>query len=305
MFHFPFRAMGCQMRILVDTPHDATGDCQLVVDAVHQWEQTLSRFIPDSELNTLHHHSDQWQPVSPVLWSVLRTAAWAYTHTNGIIDPTIRRSLEDNGYNTTYTAIHGGHTHTSTLPDWLSVRIDPDTPRVWIPAGLTLDLAGVAKSWAAQHALSLLQHYPAAAIDASGDICLHGSPSDTEAWPIGIDALPGFAEPDMLALRTHAIATSGIDQRRWARSDGTLAHHLIDPRTNAPATSDILRASVIAPTLVAADVAARTLCILGQSAGFAWLASQPDHAALVHCSDGTTHTTPGWAAFLWNDDTRD
>jgi hypothetical protein len=79
-----------------------------------------------------------------------------------------------------------------------------------------------------------------------------------------------------------AIATSGRDQRQWQRADGSIAHHIIDPRTGAPAHSDVVRAGVIAPTLVTADVTARTLVILGYQAGFAWLALHPEYAALLH-----------------------
>ena len=119
------------------------------------------------------------------------------------------------------------------------------------------------------------------------------------AWPIGIETLPGYAEPKMLALRNCAIATSGIDKRTWTQHGGVRAHHIIDPRTGVPSQSDIVRASVIAPTLLEADVAARTLVILGTQQGMDWLASQANHACLVHCADGTTLTDDRWHAYLW------
>lgn len=300
MFHYPFQAMGCQMRIVIDTPHDATESCTLVVDSIRHWEATLSRFDPASELNHLVDRVEQWQPVSPILWDVLRTADWAYRRSNGLIDPTIRAALEHQGYNTTYTAIGIPHAQSAVpTPGWQNVRIDDTQMRVWLPAGITLDLAGVAKSWAAQQALALLSEYPCAAIDAAGDISMKGVPSDGDAWPIGIEALPGFPEPGLLALTSHAIATSGVDKRTWRTSEGKTVHHIIDPRSGRPSTSDVLRASVIAPTLIEADIAARSLVILGHAQGFAWLAGQPGHDALVHTDSGLTHITPGWQRHLW------
>ena len=105
MFHFPFRAMGCQMRVLIDTSTDATSAATLVAESIQQWEQTLSRFDPQSELNALPGIVDRWQPVSPVLWDVLLAAAWAFQHTGGIIDPTIRPALEAQGYTVSYDDI--------------------------------------------------------------------------------------------------------------------------------------------------------------------------------------------------------
>ncbi|MFM2308038.1 MAG: hypothetical protein RLY87_158 [Chloroflexota bacterium] len=300
MFQYAFRAMGCQMRVVIDTVTDATDSATLVAESFVQWEHTLSRFDPHSELNLLTRKPDTWQSVSPVLWDVLLAASWAFHHTNGIIDPTIRPALEAHGYDVTYADIRP-----STRPlqafqsTWEQVRIDPTKPRVWIPAGVALDLAGVAKSWAAQMAIQQLSEYPAAAIDAAGDICFRGIPTEYGAWPIGIDHLPGFEEPAMLALAGCAIATSGIDKRFWTLPNGTKRHHIIDPRSGEPAQSSVVRASVIAPTLLEADVAARTLVILGAEAGLHWLTNIPNHACLLHCTDGTTVIDPRWDAYLW------
>jgi thiamine biosynthesis lipoprotein ApbE len=51
-----------------------------------------------------------------------------------------------------------------------------------------------------------------------------------------------------------AIATSGFGRRQWTNGDGTLAHHLIDPRTGAPGPR--VHATVIAGDPVTADVTA-------------------------------------------------
>ena len=290
------------MKVLIDTASDATIAASLVADSFNQWEQTLSRFDPQSELNQLKNAPERWQSISPVLWDVLLAAVWAYHHTNGLIDPTIRPALEAHGYNKTYSALTAEKTPTSYhQSDWERVHIDPSQARVWIPAGVSLDLAGVAKSWAAQMAIQQLWEYPAAAIDAAGDICFRGTPIEFGAWPIGIQPLPGYEEPQMLALRDCAIATSGIDKRTWTQQNGMRAHHIIDPRTGSPSDSDVVRASVIAPSLLEADVAARTLVILGYADGMRWLAGLPNHACLMHLTDGTTTMDPRWDDYLWKE----
>ena len=123
--------MGCQMRVLIDTTTDATAAATLVAESIQQWEQTLSRFDPKSELNALPGIVDRWQPISPVLWDVLLAAAWAFEHTGGIIDPTIRPALEAQGYTVNYADIAhpvlSRHTHRST---WGDVKLDPQQARI-------------------------------------------------------------------------------------------------------------------------------------------------------------------------------
>ncbi len=299
--YHPFRAMGCQMQIVTvgDGDKDAV---TFAIEGFAQWESVLSRFRPDSELNALSLHPNQWRACSPVLWEVLVAADLAWRISAGLIDPTIRATLEAHGYNQTFNAITSTNI-TTVVPiiGWQHIQLDHTQQRIWVPQGVSLDLAGVAKSWAAQQALQLLRSFPAAAVDAAGDITVWGTPPDDDAWPIDIEPLPGYAPPAMLALTpTTAIATSGRDQRQWRRANGLIAHHIIDPRTGAPSQSDIVRASVIAPTLVAADVAARTLVILGHQAGFAWLAQHPSYAALLHLGDGQTVISPTWHLHLWD-----
>lgn len=301
---YPFQAMGCHMQIVLAGDGDHTGAVSLVTDMFAAWESVLSRFRPDSELNQIHAKPDTWQACSPVLWHVLELADWAYHYSNGLIDPTIRTALEAHGYDRTFAAISDTLLPASApVSLWSTVRRDPQTQRICIPRGVRIDLAGVAKSWAAQSALTLLQDFPAAAIDAAGDIVCHGTPPGLSAWPVDIEPLPGQSDTPLLALHAQrSIATSGCDKRHWQRADGSNAHHIIDPRTGAPSHSDVVRASVIAPSLVKADVTARLLVILGERAGRAWLAQHPECAALMTTTAGDVVTSTHWGDFLWSEE---
>jgi thiamine biosynthesis lipoprotein len=237
------------------------------------------------------------------MWQVLEYADWAYTYSGGLIDATVRTALEAHGYDRSFAHIGGTATPTSTpMASWRSIQRDSRTHRVWIPAGVRVDLAGVAKSWAAQSALALLRTYTAAAIDAAGDIVCHGTPPGMPAWPVDIEPLPGQAETGLVALNAQrSIATSGIDKRSWRHADGSRAHHIIDPRSGTPAQSDVVRASVIAPTLIQADVSARMLVIMGSEAGLAWLHQQPECAAMLDTKDGSHIMSPRWHRYAWDE----
>jgi thiamine biosynthesis lipoprotein len=81
------------------------------------------------------------------------------------------------------------------------------------------------------------------------------------------------------------LATSGKDYRKWLQ-DGVLRHHIIDPRSGFPAETDILSASVLAPTIMEAEMAAKVIFILGSEDGAAWLKDRPHLGSLLVLDDG-------------------
>jgi thiamine biosynthesis lipoprotein len=95
------------------------------------------------------------------------------------------------------------------------------------------------------------------------------------------------------------VATSGKDYRRWLR-DGKWQHHLIDPRTGLPAQTDVMSATVIAPTTVEAEIAAKVIAISGSEEGLAWLEEQPDYAAVIVREDGRAVYSAQLKRYLWS-----
>jgi len=67
-------------------------------------------------------------------------------------------------------------------------------------------------------------------------------------------------------VRDRAVATSAATRRHW-RVARALRHHLVDPRTQRSAVTDLLQATVFAPTAELADVLAKTSFLLGARAG--------------------------------------
>jgi thiamine biosynthesis lipoprotein len=78
-------------------------------------------------------------------------------------------------------------------------------------------------------------------------------------------------------LRGQAAATSGTWRRRWADPvTGVSLHHIIDPRTGRPASSNLLEVSVVASSGVLAETLAKTALLLGAQAAPAYLAGRAD-----------------------------
>jgi thiamine biosynthesis lipoprotein len=101
-----------------------------------------------------------------------------------------------------------------------------------------------------------------------------------------------------LRLGRCGIATSGRDYRRWKQGD-VWKHHIIDPRTGEPAETDVFSVTIIAPTVLEAEMAAKVILISGSQGGFAWLEARPSLAGLLFLEDGRRLYSANFDKYLW------
>jgi FAD:protein FMN transferase len=309
-----FRAMGCSMSVVVDSDrHDVEAALTQVPSWFAEWEACLSRFRADSELSQLNRSAGYWFTPTQTLWDVLQAARAGVTLSGGLVTPTIAAALELAGYDQPFDtllangAISGGAALPgSTMLQWDAIEFDDDARDLRLPAGMRLDLGGVAKGWAAERAAEMLADIGAVIVNAGGDLALRRSRADLQPWPVGVAdprASLGVAESaehlDVLMLENCGVATSGLDHRRWTRADGAPQHHIIDPRTGLPTDSDVLSVTAIAPTAAEAEVAAKTALLLGSRAGVAWIDAQEDYAAIVVLRNGVLLRSARYPALTW------
>jgi thiamine biosynthesis lipoprotein len=277
-----------------------------------QWEQHLSRFRDDSELAELNRRSGTLVQVSGVLWEVIQTALQAAQRSQGLVTPTMLAQLELAGYDRSFDQIEScaaGHQSQGPfddtpdlLPsaDWQEIAWSRRNQLVRLPPGVLLDLGGIAKGWAADRAARLLGAHAPALVDAGGDIAVSGPMADGRPWPIEV-ANP--ADPagrlELLVLSAGAVATSGRDYRRWRHAD-SWQHHILDPRTGRPAQTDVLSATVIAPTAREAEMAAKVALIRGGRDGMAWIEARPALAGLLVYADGRVARSSRLKNYVWN-----
>jgi thiamine biosynthesis lipoprotein len=131
-----------------------------------------------------------------------------------------------------------------------------------------------------------------ALVNLGGDIRCRGiTPSG--GWRIGIDdpRNPEAPEVATVTLSRGAVCTSGVRKRRWVRSDGTVAHHLLDPDTGAPTDAEVASVSVIARLGWMAEALTKALILGGPEVGTRLLRAH-DADAVVVLADGAVHRLP-------------
>lgn len=299
-----FHAMGSQILAVLEAPASIARPSLASLPRVFaSWEAILSRFRPDSELSRLNNSPCEWLAVSPTLAEVVALALRGAATTGGLVTPLVLEALEHAGYDRDFRTVASGAPPAAAMfvrpvADWRCIRVDPLRGSVDRPPGLGLDLGGVAKGWAADRAIRLIARHGPALVDVGGDIAVSGPRGDGAAWPIGVQDPCGGADPlAVLLIASGGVATSGRDYRRWRQGD-VERHHIIDPRTGAPAETDLLSVTVVAASVAEAEIAAKAALILGSAAGLSWLEARPWLAGLLVRDDGAVLHTPTLEAYL-------
>jgi thiamine biosynthesis lipoprotein len=319
LYGIAFRAMGSQFNVWLETDADGEAVLQQVPGWVETIEAHLSRFRPESELSRLNARSAKWVTVSDTLLQATLAARRAAWLSGGLCNPLILPALVAAGYERSFAEMQrdgldvgsgsglssfsetqrdglngsGGRPGPTPVPDWRGITVKPKHHLIRLPAGSQLDLGGTGKGWTAQQIARRLAEYGPCVVDAGGDVVAHGKPQDQIGWLIDVSApgQPDDAPPVASVLVSDAaVATSGIDYRRWMHN-GQPQHHLIDPRTGQPTVSDVLAATVIHTDATLAEAYAKSLVILGADDGLNWLMQQPQRAALVVRTDGSVLAT--------------
>lgn len=286
--------MGTTISMLL--PDDqAMAGTQIVRDLFAEWEQVLSRFIPESELSLLNQRPGIPVAVSDLLYNVLATALTAAQATAGVYDPAMLDQLVKIGYDRTFDNIAAVN-FDPIIPGepggrWRGIKVNPIYRQVTLPTGVKLDFGGIAKGMAVGAALERLREngISPAMVNAGGDLAVLGLPPAHDTWLI---AVPGQERYWSIPLYHGAIATSGIAHRHW-RQGNTLRHHLLDPRTGLPAQSDLWSVTVVADRCEQAEVAAKVAFILGSRQGADFLRKHHIAGLLVH-EDGAWETVEPW-----------
>jgi thiamine biosynthesis lipoprotein len=302
-----FRAMGCQMMAALDNAGKrALQRLEQVPAWFEEWEQTLSRFRSDSELSQLNRSGGAPQIVSQTFWKVFQASLEAEKRSLGLVTPVVLEALEAAGYDRSFSEMapdQPARRHVANQParKLSAIRWDASSRTIQLPAGMRLDFGGIAKGWAAQLAAQRLSLYGPALVDAGGDIAISALMSDGQPWTVAIeDPFDPQSDIGLLLLGRGGVATSGKDYRRWKQS-GIWKHHIIDPRSGLPAETDVLSATIVAPSVMEAEAAAKTVLILGSQAGLEWLEARPVLTGLIVLENGQRLNSRRFQQYLWSE----
>lgn len=298
-----FKAMGCHMAAWLYADNEFAAEPLAYVETHFLKEEArLTRFDPQSELMRLNARPNEWVNVSDELWDLIQKGLELKLLTRGRFDVTMLNEIVEAGYNQSFEKLENEGASSNNCRndnpiDDHRILFHPEKQMVQLPAGVQLDLGGIAKGYTAQSARDFLHPFGPCLIDAGGDLTAGDGPGVWPGWPVGI-AAPWSAELGAhgreigrIWLANSTLATSGIDFRRWQVGDEQ-AHHIIDPRTRRPVETDLMTVSVVHEDACRAEALATATLVMGFDAGIDALNKQKLPAVLIdkdlgiHLSDG-------------------
>jgi len=283
-YEFSEAKMGTLFRIVLyaEDSLTATRAATAAFARIDTLNQILSDYDRNSELSQLSAASGSGKKikVSDDLWKVLTHAHQIAEATEGAFDITVgplvklwrrarRRGVlpENDRLQQAKTSV--GYQHILLDSTHQSVQLtQPD---------MLLDLGGIAKGYALDEAMKVLQKHSitSALVDGGGDILVSNPPPDKKGWTIALEGTEQNenTEKANLTLSNQAIASSG-DLYQFLEIDGKRYSHIIDPKTGVGLTSQV-RVTILAPSGMLADAYASAVSVLGVKKGVDFIESKP------------------------------
>jgi thiamine biosynthesis lipoprotein len=285
-------AMGTLVSVTVSAPDARVRDAAMAAAfaEVDRVDSLTSRYFEGSDISRLNESAGGYaeQRVDPEVADIISASLAISKATDGAFDITIAPvvelwSVDEEGFEPpSPEAVARGLAHV----DWRAVRVDTAACTVSAPPGTRLDLAGIAKGYAVDRAVSALLRagVTTGVVDAGGDVGFAGTPPHPEGWYAGVQRPRGEGLLGVLLLDGGSVATSG-DYQHYAIVDGVRYHHLLDPSTGYPARG-VMSVTVAADHAITADALATAIFVMGAEKGMAFVERTPGVEALIVTGDG-------------------
>lgn len=294
-----FQAMGSHVRLLVGEPGpgmapaaDAAGQGRRFIE---DFDATLSRFKPDSELCRLNADARERVPASELMRRAIEAGIFAAERSDGLVDPTLVGEIEEAGYVSSRAGMDGlplaealaevpDRRPADPRPDrrWQEFAVDDAAGEVVRPTGLRFDTGGAGKGLAADMVAATLRGYSRFIVDCGGDIRIGGADALVHPYDVFVEHPITGGRAHVLRLGSGGVATSGINVRIWRDAEGRLAHHLLDPASGEPAWTGLVGATALGDTALEAETLSKTALLSGPEGGRRALAERGGF--LVHDS---------------------
>jgi len=287
-FEFTQVHMGTEFKIILYT-HDADAATQAsnaAFNRISTLDNIMSDYNPGSELMQLCQRAGgPPEHISDDLFRVLSQAQELSQRSSGAFDITVgpvvrlwrearaQRQLPD----------PDGLAQALKLVGYKNLRLDPlNRTAELLKPGMLLDLGGIAKGYAADQAIAVLEDRGIlrALVAGAGDIAAGAPPPGERGWVIGIEPLDPQDKSATLFIRLHdgAVSTSG-DSEQHLDVAGVRYSHIINPKTGFGLTGHS-SVTVVAAKGITADSLATAVSVLGPWRGLELIKTYPDAGVL-------------------------
>ena len=302
----PVSATAIKLNTAVTVTIYDSQDRELLTECINlcdKYEKIFSRTASDSELYQLNHREltpvagteDTFQ-ISDPLAELIRKGLYYSELSEGAFDIAIEplTSLWDFTAEDPQVPEDRLIQKALTKCDYHNVSVSDNNEVILKTEDTAIELGAIAKGYIADRLKDYLisQGVKSAIINLGGNVlCIGGKPNDS-SFKIGIQK--PFADRSetiaVMDIKDKSVVSSGVYERCFEQ-DGTLYHHLLNPRTGYPYDNGLIAVTIISDESVDGDALSTTCFALGLEDGMKLAESLDNVQAFFVTSDYEIHYT--------------
>lgn len=302
----PVSATAIKLNTTVTVTIYDSQDRELLTECMNlcdKYEKIFSRTASDSELYQLNHREltpvagteDTFQ-VSDPLAELIRKGLYYSELSEGAFNIAIEplTSLWDFTAEDPQVPEDRLIQEALTKCDYHNVSVSDNNEVILKTEDTAIELGAIAKGYIADRLKDYLisQGVKSAIINLGGNVlCIGGKPDDS-SFKIGIQK--PFADRSetiaVMDIKDKSVVSSGVYERCFEQ-DGTLYHHLLNPRTGYPYDNGLIAVTIISDESVDGDALSTTCFALGLEDGMKLAESLNNVQAFFVTSDYEIHYT--------------
>ena len=262
-------------------------------DEVDRIDRLMSHYKANSPLSQVNQEAAQHPVAVPQeLFDFIADALRYHRESGGTFDITVGPLMKAWGFFRgegrlpSESELAGARRHVGGA----HVTLDPGSRTIaFDEAGVELDLGGIAKGYAVDRVVELLERRDvAAALISAGGSTIYGfgSPPGAAAWTVTLqDPIDSRKTAFTIALKDRAVSVAGGSEKAF-ETDGMRYSHIMDPRTGRPAQG-VLSVAVLTTTGTAGDALDNAFFVLGPEQSRAYLRRLHDTEVIFFMPDAS------------------
>jgi len=260
------------------------------------FNNSLSHYLPDSELSRFNKSAQPQAYESPFLLPILQESKRIYELTDGAYNPAVMPLVNAWGFGPDDSIVPDSTIIDSLLSFTDFSLVEFNYQQVWKnDPRVQLDFSASAKGFG----VDVVAHFLAAKgienyfVEIGGELICAGTNAKGQPWRLGI------INPDSDILNQKLIATVDVTNMALATSannfnyhfiDDVKYSHTIDPASGYPIVQSILSASIFTDNCLVADALATACMVLGVKKSMAMLSKLEGVEALLIYNDENGQT---------------
>ena len=302
----PVSATAIKLNTAVTVTIYDSQDRELLTECMNlcdKYEKIFSRTASDSELYQLNHREltpvagteDTFQ-ISDPLAELIRKGLYYSKLSEGAFDIAIEPLTSLWNFTAEDPQVPEDRLIQKALTkcDYHNVSVSDNNEVILKTEDTAIELGAIAKGYIADRLKDYLisQGVKSAIINLGGNVlCIGGKPNDS-SFKIGIQK--PFADRSetiaVMDIKDKSVVSSGVYERCFEQ-DGTLYHHLLNPRTGYPYDNGLIAVTIISDESVDGDALSTTCFALGLEDGMKLAESLDNVQAFFVTSDYEIHYT--------------